>query len=74
MDTILVKVADLLLSMGFPGLVIGALGYCSRKLWMQYSEVQEARIREGRQVIQAIEDNTNTLNRLVDLLNSQLRG
>lgn len=53
---------------GLMGMVILALGFGFYKLWGQKDELQEKRIAESRESIKAIEQNTNTLETLTEVL------
>jgi len=56
------------LEQGLLGLIILALGYVCFKLWSKYDEIQEKRIAESRESIKAIEQSTNTLDTLTEVL------
>jgi len=67
-EAIFTVVAATLQGLGFPGLVIAALSY-----WVWHREgilntIQEARIKEGREVLTAITANAEATNRLVEAL------
>lgn len=53
---------------GVLGLVILALGFFCWRLWSKYDEIQEKRIAEARDGIKAIEQNTNTLDTMTEVL------
>lgn len=59
---------------GVLGLIIVALGYVCWNLWKKYDEIQEKRISESRESIKAIEQNTNTLDTLAELLRDRKAG
>ncbi len=62
------------LDQGILGLVIVGLGFIAWRLWSKYDEIQEKRIAESRESIKAIEQNTNTLDTLVELLRDRKAG
>lgn len=64
MDDVIKAFAD----KGILGLVAVALGYAFYRLWGKYEEVQEKRIAESRESIKAIEQNTNTLETMTEVL------
>ena len=53
---------------GILGLIIVALGFAVIYLFKQYRDIQEKRIAESRETTKAIEQNTNTLETLGELL------
>jgi hypothetical protein len=63
-----------LLDQGILGLMIVGLGFSSVKLWSKYDEIQEKRIAESREIIKAVEQNTNTLDILVELMRDRKAG
>ena len=67
-------VIDGLLQQGLPGLIIITLGFACYKLYNKYDEVQEKRIAESREVVKAIEQNTNTMDTLTELLRDRKAG
>ena len=62
------------LDQGVLGLVIIGLGFIAWRLWSKYYEIQEKRIAESRESIKAIEQNTNTLDTLAELLRDRKAG
>lgn len=56
------------LRQGVLGLIIIALGFAVWRLWGKYDEIQEKRITEARDGIKAIEQNTNTLETMTEVL------
>ena len=62
------------LDQGVLGLVIIGLGFIAWRLWSKYDEIQEKRIAESRESIKAIEQNTNTLDTLAELLRDRKAG
>lgn len=56
------------LEQGLLGLIILALGFICYRLWSKYDEIQEKRIAESRESIKAIEQNTNTLETMTEVL------
>lgn len=62
------------LAQGLPGLIIVALGFTVYKLYNKYDEVQEKRIAESREAVKAIEQSTNTLDTLTELLRDRKAG
>lgn len=62
------EVTKSLLEYGLSGIVIVALIYAVIKLWTKYDDIQEKRIAESREVIKAIETNTNTLETMTEVL------
>lgn len=64
----------LLLSYGLPGIVILALGIAYLRKDAKLDEVNEKRIAEGREAIKAIEQNTNTMDTLTELLRDRKAG
>lgn len=67
-------VIDGFLALGLPGLIIVALGFAVYKMYGKYDEVQEKRIAEARESVKAIEQNTNTLDTLTELLRDRKAG
>lgn len=63
-----------LLSLGLPGIVILALAYAYIKKDNKVDEVNERRIAESRESIKAIEQNTNTLETLTEVLRDRKGG
>jgi hypothetical protein len=61
------------LKQGVLGLVIIALGFAVVYLFKKYSEIQEKRIAESRESIKAIEQNTNTLDTMTEVLRERSR-
>jgi hypothetical protein len=53
---------------GVFGMIILALGYGFVRLWNQKDELQEKRVAESRESIKAIEQNTNTLDTMTEVL------
>lgn len=53
---------------GVLGIVILGLGFAVIKLWTKYDEIQEKRIAESRDAIKAIEQNSNTLETMTEVL------
>lgn len=68
MDSVLADVTKALLALGFPGIVIIALGFVSWRLWKENGEVQEKRLTDMRSSVEAINKNTNALENLTDIL------
>lgn len=62
------KVIQGFLDQGVLGLVIVALGFAVWRLWLKYDDIQEKRIAEAREGIKAIEQSTNTLETLTEVL------
>ena len=62
------KVVQGFLEQGVLGLVILALGFGVVYLFNKYSDIQEKRIAESRESIKAIEQNTNTLETMTEVL------
>lgn len=56
------------LDQGVLGLVIIGLGFAVVYLFNKYSDIQEKRIAESRESIKAIEQSTNTLETLTEVL------
>lgn len=56
------------LDQGVLGLIIVALGFAVWKLYSKYDEVQEKRIAESRESVKAVEQNTNTLETMTEVL------
>lgn len=57
-----------LLSYGLPGIIILGLGLAYLRKDAKLDEVQEKRIAESRESIKAIEQNTNTLEVMTEVL------
>lgn len=57
-----------LLQLGLPGIIILALAWVSWKLFQRFDQVQEKRIAEGREVVEALNANTASLDALVELI------
>ena len=62
------KVLEGFLNQGVLGLVVVGLGFAVWRLWSKYDEIQEKRIAESRDAIKAIEQNTNTLDTMTEVL------
>jgi len=71
MDEIFKALADMVREYGLVGVVIGALGYGWYKLANLYHEAQTARIQDGRDAITALNNNTNSLRELIELVKSR---
>lgn len=65
---------DPLLQLGLPGIVILALGYAYVRKDNKLDEVNEKRIAESREAVKAIEQNTNTLETLTEVLRDRKAG
>jgi hypothetical protein len=62
------------LEQGVLGLIIVALGFAVVFLYRKVNEIQEKRIAEAREAVKAVEQNTNTLDTLTDVLRAQGRA
>ena len=62
------KVIQGFLDQGVLGLIIIGMGFVLWRLWSKYDEVQEKRIAESREGIKAIEQNTNSMDTLTEVL------
>ena len=62
------KVLQGFLDQGVLGLVILGLGFAVVALAKAYHNIQEKRIAESREAIKAIEQNTNTLDTMTEVL------
>lgn len=62
-----------LLSLGLPGVVILGLAFAVKTLWTRYSDTQDARIKEGRECVEAMSNNTHALEKLTDVLSARPR-
>ena len=62
------KVVQGFLEQGVLGLIIVALGFAVVILAKAYNSIQEKRIAESRESIKAIEQSTNTLETLTEVL------
>jgi hypothetical protein len=62
------------LDQGVLGLVILGLGFAVVYLFGKYSDIQEKRIAESRESIKAIEQNTNTLDTMTEVLRERGKG
>lgn len=67
------KAFEQLLEHGLPGIAIIILLYAVWKLWAKYDEIQEKRIAESREGLKAIEQNTNTLETIVEVLKDRAK-
>lgn len=63
-----------LLKLGLPGVVILALAYAYIKKDNKVDEVNEKRIAEARESVKAIEQSTNALEGLTDILRDRKAG
>lgn len=63
-----------LVKLGLPGIVIIALGISYMRKDAKLDEVNEKRIAESRESIKAIEQNTNMLDTLTELLRDRKAG
>ena len=68
------KVIDAFQKEGILGFIIIALGLTIVYLFKQYKEIQEKRIAENRETTKAIEQNTNTLETLSEVLRHRLNS
>lgn len=68
------KVINGFAQQGVLGLVILGLGFAVVILWRAYVDIQEKRIAEARESVKAVEQNTNTLETLTEVLRAQGRG
>lgn len=68
------EVVSALLNLGLPGIVILALAYAYVKKDAKVDEVNEKRIAESREAIKAIEQSTNTLETLTEVLRERKGG
>lgn len=66
-------VVDVFLTKGILGAIIVALGFVVVVLWRKYDDIQEKRIAESRESIKAIEQNTNTLDTMTEVLRERGR-
>jgi len=62
------------LKLGLPGIVIMALAFWGWSKDKKLDEVNEKRIAESRETVKAIEQNTNTLESLSDVLKDRRGG
>lgn len=62
------------LKQGVLGLIIVALGFAVVFLYRKVNEIQEKRIAEAREGIKAVEQSTNTLETLTEVLRAQGRA
>lgn len=62
------KAIDLFLDKGILGAIIIVLGVTVLALARKYNEIQEKRIVESREAIKTIEQNTNTLETMTEVL------
>jgi len=67
------QVFEVLLDNGLSGVAIIILLYAVWKLWTKYDEIQEKRIAENRDAIKAIEQNTNTLETITEVLRDRAK-
>lgn len=67
------QVFSILLQNGLPGVIIVALLYAVGKLWVANNEIQEKRIAESRDSIKAIEQNSNTLETMTEVLRDRAK-
>jgi len=67
------KAFAILLEHGLPGVAIVVLLYAIIRLWNKYDEIQEKRIAESREITKAIEQNTNTLDTLTEVLRDRAK-
>lgn len=63
-----------LIKLGLPGIVILALGTAYLRKDKQLADINEKRIAESRETIKAIEQSTNTLESLVEVLKDRKAG
>lgn len=68
MEGITNSVAEMLLGLGLPGLIILALGFAVWKLYNRNQELHSTLYEIGRESVKANEATTAALNRLSDLL------
>jgi hypothetical protein len=62
------EVTKYFLGQGVLGVIIVALGVALVALYKKVNEIQEKRIAESRESIKAIEQNTNTLETLTEVM------
>lgn len=63
-----------LIKLGLPGIVILALALAYLRKDQKIDEINEKRIAESRESIKAIEQNTNTLETLTEVLRDRKAG
>jgi hypothetical protein len=63
-----------LLKLGLPGIVILALAYAYLRKDAKIDEINEKRIAEARESVKAIEQSTNALEGLTDILRDRKAG
>lgn len=61
---------QILLDYGLPGVVILGLASACIRLFKLYSDVQEKRIAEARETVAAYAEQTNTLEKLTEVVGS----
>ncbi len=67
------KVVQGFLDQGVLGLLIISMGFVIWRLWSKYDEVQEKRIAEARESVKAVEQNTNTLETMTEVLRERAK-
>ena len=60
-----------LLEYGMPGIIITALGWAYWQERKRNHEIQDKRIEEGRESLQALSDNTRALESLTDIIKAK---
>lgn len=63
-----------LIKLGLPGIVILALAYAYLRKDAKIDEINEKRIAEARESVKAIEQSTNALEGLTDILRDRKAG
>jgi dihydrodipicolinate synthase/N-acetylneuraminate lyase len=71
MDAIAQKIGDILISQGLSGAILLVAGYTIRRLFELYREAQEARIKESREIVKALEDSTTAYRALADAIRNR---
>lgn len=65
------KIGSALLELGFPGIVIIVLGWVAYRLYTTNCDLHEKRLTDNRTAIDAINTNTNALDKLTALLSDR---
>lgn len=67
-------IAQPLVAMGLPGIIIIGLSFALYRLSGAYHEVQEKRITETREMLQVMDNVTSAMDRLAELIRDRAKG
>lgn len=74
MDKLIEKAGEVVLGLGFPGVVIIVLAWFIYKLLGEIKTLNKDRLEDTRLNVKAIEENSRVLTTLTDLVKETIRG